>query len=89
MTSVQVLFVYALLFTMSEQGYSNKQENIFFAQKTLKVRPCFIRLLRDHEVDQRLSKKCKKNETEVNKYFILLRILLINFFFSLICFINI
>lgn len=68
------LYIYTiLLLRMFEQGNINN-ENVF-VQKALKVRPCFIRLMRDKEVDQRLSKKCKKSETEVNN--ILFRILFI------------
>ncbi|OAD52774.1 Protein polybromo-1 [Eufriesea mexicana] len=48
---------------MFEQGNINNENNVS-VHKALKVRPCFIRLMRDKEVDQRLSKKCKKNETE-------------------------
>ena len=69
------LYIYIiLLFRMFEQGNINDENNVSI-QKALKVRPCFIRLMRDKEVDQRLSKKCKKNETEVNN--ILFRILFI------------
>lgn len=53
------------LFRMFEQGDCSNENNVFI-QKALKVRPCFIRLMRDKEVDQRLSKKCKTNEAEVN-----------------------
>lgn len=58
------IYIYTLL-KMFEQGNINNRNNVS-VQKALKVRPCFIRLMRDKEVDQRLSKKCKKNETEVN-----------------------
>lgn len=49
---------------MFEQGNINNDNNVA-AERALKVRPCFIRLMRDKDVDQRLSKKCKKNEAEV------------------------
>lgn len=39
-------------------------------QNPLKVRPCFIRLFRDRDLDKQI-KRCKKNETEVNRHAIL------------------
>lgn len=36
-------------------------------QNPLKTRSCFIRLLRDKEVEERIRKKYKKNDTEVNE----------------------
>lgn len=52
---------------MNNQGYIQQLNNAH-NQKPLKVRPCFIRLLRDKDVDQRTRKKYKKNEAEVNIY---------------------
>lgn len=75
MLPLQKLFVCTRLFRMFEQGNSYNQGTNISLQKTLKVRPCFIRLMRDREVDQRLSKKSRRNETEVNNDFILSRIL--------------
>lgn len=40
------------------------------AQNPLKVRPCFIRLFRDKELDKHI-KRCKKSEAEVNRPIIL------------------
>lgn len=65
----RVFFMGIQVFKMFEQGDSSAQGSNFFSQKK-KVRPCFIRLMRDKEVDQRLSKKSKKNETEVMSYFV-------------------
>lgn len=52
---------------MNNQGYIQQLNNVN-NHKPLKVRPCFIRLLRDKDVDQRTRKKYKKNEAEVNIY---------------------
>lgn len=38
-------------------------------QNPSKVRSCFIRLLRDREIDERTRKKYKKNEKDVIRYF--------------------
>lgn len=45
----------------------NKQNALNTAQNPLKVRPCFIRLLRDKELDKHIRKRYKKNESEVIK----------------------
>lgn len=36
-------------------------------QNPLKVRPCFVRVLRDKDLDDHI-KRYKKNDTEVNRY---------------------
>lgn len=45
----------------------SKQNALIAAQNPLKVRPCFIRLLRNKELDTHIRKKYKKSETEVKK----------------------
>lgn len=55
----------------------NKQNALNTAQNPLKVRPCFIRLLRDKELDKHIRKRYKKNETEVNKKILFIRVFFI------------
>lgn len=53
--------------------FAQSNENVLdpnVAQNPLKVRPCFIRLFRDKELDKQI-KRSKKNETEVNRHIIL------------------
>lgn len=47
----RVFFMGIQVFKMFEQGDSSAQGSNFFSQKK-KVRPCFIRLMRDKEVDR-------------------------------------
>lgn len=35
------------------------------------IKPCSIRLMRDRDIDQRLRKKCKKNEAGIFEHFII------------------
>jgi len=51
---------------MFAQSKQNILMNSNAMQNPLKVRPCFIRLLRDKELDKHI-KRYKKTETEVNR----------------------
>jgi hypothetical protein len=40
-------------------------DNVGVLDKKEPIKPCSIRLLRDRDIDQRLRKKCKKNEAGI------------------------
>lgn len=61
------IFYHTYVFKISRMFVQSKQNALNTAQNPLKVRPCFIRLLRDKELDKHIRKRYKKNETEVNK----------------------
>lgn len=61
------IFYHIYVFKISRMFVQSKQNALNAAQNPLKVRPCFIRLLRDKELDKHIRKRYKKNETEVNK----------------------
>lgn len=53
---------------MFTQNINQDVPNIDAGQNPTKnVRSCFIRLLRDKELDEHIRKRSKKNDTEVNK----------------------
>lgn len=53
------------MFAQSKQDTLNSNT----IQNPLKVRPCFVRVLRDKDLDDHI-KRYKKNDTEVNRNFI-------------------
>lgn len=49
----------------SEMAYAESSAAEESPVKKEPIKPCSIRLLRDRDIDQRLRKKCKKNEAGI------------------------
>lgn len=65
------------VFKILRMFVKSRQNALNTAHNPLKVRPCFIRLLRDKELDKHIRKRYKKNETEVNKKISFIHVFLI------------
>lgn len=67
----QVLSHYKLYYSLqAPRMFEQRECNLISdatVQNPLKTKSCFIRLLRDKEVEERIRKKYKKNDTEVNE----------------------
>lgn len=66
-------FIFLLNVNLSRMFAQSNQDvpNIDAAQNPTKsVRSCFIRLLRDKDLDEHIRKRSKKNDTEVNQHIV-------------------